>query len=115
MPLTPHSKRECCPKCKSYEMINRLLVRPGEESAVFVECAACGEFVARYTLKNYTCEDPYRSFLRQMRHQRMSSGAAAHKTGQEFADRLWADWEEAKRLPAEGEIHHIEDLLDEFE
>jgi len=115
MPLSPQSKRECCPKCKSYEMHNRVLVRPGEDSAVYVECAACGEFVARYTLKRYTCEDPYRSFLRQMRHQRMSSGALTHKKGQEFADKLWEGWEEAKRLSEASEIRHMEDLLEEFE
>ncbi len=115
MPLSPQSKRECCPKCQSYQMQNRVLVRAGEDSAVFVECAACGEFVARYTLKYYTCEDPYRSFLRRMRHQRMSSGVRAHKDGQEFAEKLWKDWEEAKRLSQAGDAQHMEDLLEEME
>ncbi len=77
MSLQVKTKREHCKSCKSKNMQNYVMMEPGEDLTVFVECADCKEFVARYTLKFYTCEDPYRSFLRRMRNQRMSSGPAA--------------------------------------
>ncbi len=80
--------------------------------AVFVECADCGAFVARYTLKEYTCDDPYRSYLRMMRGRDMASGADARKKGESFADELWSGYREAKETSlAKEETIDVEDLL----
>ena len=109
------SKREHCPKCESVKMHNHVLVRPGEDVQVFVECADCGAFVARYTLGAYTCDDPYRSYLRQMRVRAMDSGSDAHKRVEGYAERLWGDYRDAKSITAEKEeTVDVEDLLDDM-
>lgn len=106
------SKREHCPDCDGVEMLNHVLVRPGRDVAVFVACADCGRFVARYTLKSYTCDDPYRSFLRLMRQQRMASGSLAASKAAGFASELEAEFELAKKICAEREeIRDVEEIL----
>ena len=42
MALNLKSKRERCAQCDSAEMTNLVIVEPGEDMQVFVECAACG-------------------------------------------------------------------------
>ncbi|MCP4545980.1 MAG: hypothetical protein GY835_05880 [bacterium] len=116
MTLQLKSKREHCKNCNSTKMQNFILMEPGEDLRVFVECSECQEFVARYTLKFYTCEDPYRSFLRRMRHQRMSSGPAAAKASKAFSETLWEKFGKAKELAAAHEENReLEDILDEWD
>ncbi|MDP6418911.1 MAG: hypothetical protein QF492_05590 [Candidatus Krumholzibacteria bacterium] len=113
MVLSPKSKLESCPVCESAKLNNRVLVKPGEDPQIFVECASCEAFVARYLLKSYTCEDPYRSFLRQMRQQRMSSGALTRERQREFEDRLAEDLALARELSSSPEEKDLEDLFEE--
>ncbi|MFH1682073.1 MAG: hypothetical protein ABIH26_15700 [Candidatus Eisenbacteria bacterium] len=116
MSLVQRSKREHCPRCGHVNMQNLLLVQPGEDVQVFVECATCGEFVARYTLRLYTSHDPYRSFLRMMRQRRLSSGAAALKQSGDFTKALWEEYRTAKeRVRVNEETRKLEDLLDEMD
>ena len=113
MELDVRTKREHCPHCDGTAMHNLVLMRPGQDVDVFVECAACGRFVARYTLKDYTCEDPYRSFLRRMRQRRMASGSQARQTAERFKADLDADYAQARRLANSGEeTRDLEVLLD---
>ena len=113
MTLVEVSKREHCPACDATQMSNFVHVRPGNDVEVYVECAACKTFVARYTLRAYTCEDPYRSYLRFMRRRRMSSGAAAHKKADEYVKELWDGYARAKELAqAWEEERSVEELLD---
>ncbi len=108
------SKREHCPQCDSVAMLNYVHVSPGEDAEVFAECSECGAFVARYTLRSYTCDDPYRSYLRHMRTRGHDSGALARKSAEQFASKLWDDYAEVKQLVAEDEeARHLEDLLGE--
>ena len=110
------SKRELCPECDSASLHNFVLVQPGEDAAVFVDCADCGAFVARYTLRAYTCEDPYRSHLRLMRSRDMSSGAATKEKGERFAAELWEGYQKAKKITdAMDKSHSVEDLLNQLE
>lgn len=114
MPLQIRSKREHCPQCDAVEMHNFLLMRPGEDPAVFVECASCHTFVARYTLKCYTCEDPYRSFLRLMRLREQISASAVSSSANQFTERLWSDYAKAKEIAAsQEETCDVEDLIGE--
>ena len=109
-----HSKRQHCPECDAVAMQNFVRVIPGEDAEVFVECAECEAFVARYTLRSYTCDDPYRSYLRQMRTRGHDSGALAHKTSEEFSTRLWDDYAAVKQQVGEDEENRdVEDLLGE--
>ena len=46
-------RRERCPACDGESFRNNFLLRSGHHARVFVECAACGAFVARYILHAY--------------------------------------------------------------
>ena len=116
MTQVQRSRREHCPQCDATAMQNFVHVVPGRDAEVFVECDACGAFVARYTLRAYTSEDPYRSYLRLMRQRRMSSGAATRKASEQFAAEMWADYRRVKEMVAGAEEpRSVDDLLDEME
>ncbi|MBN2055040.1 hypothetical protein JW905_08960 [bacterium] len=112
MPEAIKSKREHCPKCGAVIMHNYVLVQPGEEVEVFVECITCGAFVARYTLKDYTGEDPYRSFQRQARKQHQAVDAGNKDDKQKYINKVWENYKKAKSITAVHEDHHdLEDIL----
>jgi hypothetical protein len=116
MTQVQRSKREHCPQCDSTAMHNYVHVVPGRDAEVFVECIDCGTFVARYTLRAYTSEDPYRSYLRLMRQRDMSSGAATRDAVEQFTTELWEDYQQVKKMvQADEEPRSIEELLDEVE
>lgn len=107
------SKREHCPQCDSTQMHNYVHVVPGRDAEVYAECIDCGAFVARYTLRAYTSEDPYRSYLRLMRQRRMASGAATRKAVELFTSELWDGYRRVKEMvQADDELRSIEELLD---
>ncbi len=116
MELDVRSKRERCPVCDGTAMHNLVLMRPGKDVAIFAECARCSAFVARYTLRDYTCEDPYRSFLRQMRQRRMASGSLARDTAERFQTELREDYAQARAIAdAAAEDRDLEDLLNDLD
>jgi hypothetical protein len=108
------SKREHCPGCKGIAMTNYVHVEAGSDMEVFVECVKCGAFVSRYTLKIYTGDDPYRSFLRLMHQRRMDTGAAAQDAISSFKEQLKTDYEKVKKEVEQGEeTRKLEDVLSE--
>lgn len=116
MELEVRSKREHCPDCDGVTMENHVLMRPGRDVAVFVACSACGAFVARYSLKAYTCDDPYRSFLRLMRQRRMASGSLARDTAESFREELMEEFRTAKEISAgREETRDLEELMDDLD
>ena len=113
MNLDVRSKREQCPACDHRSMQNHVVMRPGKDVEVYVECASCGAFVARYTLKMYTGDDPYVSYLRLMRQHRMSSGAATHSGFEGFRDELLSGYERARAASvADEETLDLDTILD---
>ena len=62
-------KREHCPKCGSTKLENIFQVKTGEPVKVFVRCSKCKSFVARYTLKCYTTNKTYESYLENMKSE----------------------------------------------
>jgi hypothetical protein len=46
-------RRERCSSCGGETFRNNFLLRAGHHARVFVECASCGAFVARYILHAY--------------------------------------------------------------
>ncbi len=50
-------KKEICPQCGNDTFKNNFLLKTGENARVFVECASCGHFVARYILRAYVDPD----------------------------------------------------------
>jgi hypothetical protein len=55
-------------------MRNNLYVSKGAPAKVYVQCADCDEFVARYTLRGYTSNKTYESLLERLRFSRLTSG-----------------------------------------
>jgi len=110
------SKREHCPDCDGVAVQNHVLMRPGRDVAVFVECASCGAFVARYTLKAYTGNDPYLSFLRLMRQRRMASGSQARATAESYQEELREEFRLAKEIAtAREETRDLDELLEDLD
>ena len=90
------SKLEHCPDCGKTEMKNFVHVTPGKDVEVFVECASCGGFVARYTLKIYTSDKPYESYLRLLHRRPMASGSATKNALSLFKERLMKNYRKVK-------------------
>ncbi|MFC1799656.1 hypothetical protein ACFL2Z_01935 [Candidatus Eisenbacteria bacterium] len=80
------ARLEHCPECDSVEMRNNLYFCPGQRVRVYVQCASCGEFVARYTLKGYTSNKSYESVLSRLRDTRLSSGKRTLRIVEGFED-----------------------------
>jgi hypothetical protein len=78
------ARLEHCPKCDSTDVRNHMYFREGQPIRVYVRCARCDEFVARYTLRGYTSDTIYESILERLRYQRLSSGRRALRIIEEF-------------------------------
>ncbi|MFH1729371.1 MAG: hypothetical protein ABIA04_13260 [Pseudomonadota bacterium] len=106
------TKREHCPKCKNTTSTNYVHVEPGKDIEIYVECANCKTFVARYNLKNYVSHDFYKSFLRLLHERRMSSGANTQNLLEEFKKETLETFEMLKKEIQENEeTKSLEDLL----
>ncbi len=105
------AKRETCPKCKSTTLINNVLVKTGDNIRVYVECANCHSFVARYTLLTYTSDKPYEVLLRRLRCLEYASGKKALRELEEYNKFIEQEFTHAKSLVAHEETRTIEDLI----
>ena len=109
------SKREHCPKCHKTDLPNYIHVEPGHDIEVFVECSDCREFVARYTLKTYTSDDFYRSYLRFIHQRRMNSGTSTKKALEDFKNSIKRDFEKVKKdVKEHEETRRIEELIEKL-
>ncbi|MBN2538235.1 hypothetical protein JXB37_08170 [candidate division WOR-3 bacterium] len=91
-------KVEQCPQCHGRKMNNCAWVRTGEPVRVYVRCADCGAFVARYTLLRYTSEQTYESLLRNLRRFSYASGKRCLQEIEEFGTTVSAEFERVCRL-----------------
>lgn len=67
------AKKESCPKCGGTLMENFFRIEENGCIKVYVRCAKCGSFVARYTVSKYTSDKTYDSLLRILRKTTMES------------------------------------------
>lgn len=105
-------KTEQCPQCSGKRMSNCVYVRTGEAVRVYVRCADCGAFVARYTLARYTSEQTYESLLRNLRHFAYASGKRCLQEIEEYGTTVAAEFERVCRLADErGEERPIVELI----
>ncbi|QDT37809.1 hypothetical protein [Stratiformator vulcanicus] len=73
--------RQQCQQCGSRSLQNLIVREPTKPQRVFVRCADCGAFVARYTLSNYYHHGKgIESYLR--------SQNVAEDSGREWLDRF---------------------------
>ncbi|MCD6579454.1 hypothetical protein J7L48_08250 [bacterium] len=104
-------KRENCCLCGSTELENIFQVKTGEPVKVFVRCSKCGAFVARYTLKCYTTNKTYESYIENLKGESESG----HKTLNEIEFLSQDIQKEFKRLTGliktSEEKKKIEDII----
>ncbi len=105
------AKRETCPKCKSTTLINNVLVKTGDNIKVYVECANCHAFVARYTLLTYTSDKPHEVLLRRLRCLEYASGKKALRELEEYNKFIEQEFAHVKSLVVAEETRTIEDLI----
>ena len=93
------ARLEHCPECGSVEMRNNLYFCPGQRVRVYVQCASCKGFVARYTLRGYTSDKSYESVLNRLRETRLTSGKRTLRIVEGFEDSV------------DEEYRHVLDLV----
>jgi len=69
---TVKAKKETCLKCGATDLENLVRVEVGEPLKVYVRCAKCKTFVARYIVSTYTSDMSYESLLRVLRSSQLS-------------------------------------------
>ena len=108
-------KVETCPKCKSTNTKNYVAFKKHKRITVYVECADCGEFVARYRLHRYfDAHEPYESFLHQIRFFKHDSGRMTLSAFKEFSDNACEEFEQVKNdWKTRPERRKIYQILDE--
>ncbi len=91
-------KMETCPRCRSTNTKNYVAFKKHKRITVFVECADCGEFVARYRLHRYfDVNEPYESFLYQIRSFRHDSGRMTLDAFKRFGADAREEFEQVKK------------------
>lgn len=93
-------KIETCPQCGSKDTQNLVRVEPGCPVKVYVRCAECGTFVARYTLERYASDKTYESLLKTSR--RGGCLIASRSRAQElegFSSKVEAEFKETIAVP----------------
>ena len=95
---------EHCRACKSTRMKNNIFFpHGGGDVKIYVQCADCGEYVARYIISGYTSERRYESCLHSLRFDCHASGARTMRKINAFAEKF------------EREYQHVLDLIREAE
>ena len=97
-------KREKCPSCGSRKVVNNHYLSEGHHDRVYVECADCSAFIARYVIRAYV--DPafsFERFLAKARKEDFISGRNALSEFQAHQERAREQFARVKHLLAEGE------------
>jgi hypothetical protein len=66
------AKKETCLQCGATEMENLVRIEEGKVLKIYVRCAKCKTFVARYLVSTYTSDMTYESLLRALRTTQIS-------------------------------------------
>jgi hypothetical protein len=111
------ARLEHCLRCGSTGMKNNVYFCKGQSIRVYVQCASCGEFVARYTLRGYTSDTMYDSLLERLRYTRLNSGRRAMRIVEEFGSEVSDEYRHVLELirTAEDERRIEEIIADDFQ
>ncbi len=96
------AKAECCPKCHGTRMTNLVYVRTGHDTCVYVKCAECGSYVARYVLSRYTSEMNYETILAHLSNFAHRSGKRCLEEIEEFGATIQAEFERVQKIALEN-------------
>lgn len=107
------ARLEHCPECGAVEMRNNLYFCRGQRLRVYVQCAACGEFVARYTLRGYTSNKTYESLLSRFRDTRLTSGKRTLHLVEGFGEGIQEEYKRVIELVKTAEDQRrIEEIIE---
>ena len=95
------AKAECCPKCNATRVTNLVYVHTGQDTCVYVKCADCGSYVARYTLSRYTSEMNYETIIANLRGFAHRSGKRCLEEIEEFSTMIQAEFERVQKIALE--------------
>ncbi len=97
-------------------MKNNVYFCRGQSIRVYIQCASCGEFVARYTLRGYTSDTMYESLLERLRYTRLTSGRRTMRIVEEFGSEVADEYRRALELiRTDEDQRRIEEIIaDEF-
>ena len=110
------ARLEHCMKCGSTVMKNNVYFCKGQRVRVYMQCAECGSYVARYTLSGYTSDEPYESLLRKLRFTRLTSGKRTLSIIEEYGEEIEEEYEHVLELirTAQDERRIEEIIEDDF-
>jgi hypothetical protein len=108
---------EHCPKCEHVEMKNMVYVNPPKDIKVYVQCAHCGEYVCRYTLKRYTSEETFESLLKLLteKEHHIVSGREQKSRLAYHTTRVEEEYKRVLELAEHEDKRRVEQIIeDEF-
>jgi hypothetical protein len=108
------ARLEHCPECGSTELRNNVYFCKGQPMRVYVQCARCKEFVARYTLRGYTSNKTYESLLERLRFTRLTSGKRTLRIIEAFGEGVAEEYQHVIDLiRTQQDQRRIEDIIAE--
>ncbi len=108
------ARLEHCMKCGSTDVKNHVYFCKGQRIRVYMQCARCGEYVARYTLFGYTSDEPYKSLLQKMRFAPLVSGKRTFGIVEAFGKDVQGEYEHVMELVRTREDRRrIEEIIEE--
>jgi hypothetical protein len=108
------ARLEHCPDCGSTELRNNVYFCKGQPMRIYVQCAGCGQFVARYTLRGYTSNKTYESLLGRMRFTKLTSGKRTLHIVEGFGDDVATEYGHVLELvKTQEDRRRIEDIIAE--
>ena len=107
------AKKEQCPKCNGSTLINNVYVKTGDNIKIYVECANCHSFVARYSLLTYTSDKPHEVLLQKLKCLEYRSGKKALRELAEFDRSVEQEFKTVKFIIEKQEAESVEKLIEE--
>ncbi|MFO7916350.1 MAG: hypothetical protein R6U43_11760 [Candidatus Krumholzibacteriales bacterium] len=105
---------ERCEECGSTATRNNLYFLKGEYIKVYIECADCGAFVARYTLRGYTSNKTYESLLQKLRSSRFNSGKQTMRTIELFGREVKEEFDHVREIiKSDEDKRRMEQIIEE--
>ena len=108
-------KTETCPKCGSTIHENYVRVATGEPIKVYVVCAKCKSFVARYQLARYTSDKPYEALLDIAHRVRTTDGRRVVRELEAFTKSIEEEFKLTMELAqTQKETRKLEEIIEEL-
>lgn len=106
------AKAEVCPCCHGTQMTNLVYVRTGQDTCVYVKCAACGCYVARYVLSRYTSDRGYEALLERLRGFAHRSGKRCLAEIEEFGTLVQVEFEHVQAIAEpDPQSRRVEEMI----